>query len=348
MKKYLSIILINVMAIALSGCGSSGDESCCSQASIQSKNNFVSTDKESKKNSSTAIADNANYASINPSLGINSINHIPFGTFDHFTTGVNVAYSGQLTAKDDDHDTLTFQVQNKPSHGTLTSDKSGAFTYVPDIGYEGADSFSYTASDDVSTSLNKNVTISVEGVNKDVPYAPSDLKLEVESDCSLDVEWTDNSDNEDRFNIYVDDDFIKSVDGSDEGASTIETTLCGLDQGKEYKVSVEAVNEAGPSEAISGKVTLGSSPDKLNFPEDFRIVNKKCDSIRFKWDRVDGADGYEIYQDGKRIKKISYYPEGGIVIKDLTANKSYTFELRAINDKTKSDPTILQVTLDSE
>ena len=164
MKKYLSIILINVLAVALSGCGSSGDTGCCSEASINSSITSVKTNKVDTK----VVAPPSDYASVVPPLA-NAVNHVPFGTFDSFTTGVNVAYCGQLTAKDDDHDKLTFQVVKNPSHGSLKVDESGAFTYTPDLGYEGSDSFSYTASDDVSTSDEKNVAICVEGTNENIP-----------------------------------------------------------------------------------------------------------------------------------------------------------------------------------
>ena len=340
MKKYLSIILINVMAITLSGCGSSGDTGCCSGSSINSETTLVDT---ANKSTSTVVANPTDYASINPpTLGTNSVNHVPFGTFDHFTTGINVPYCGQLTAKDDDHDTLTFQVADKPLHGSLEVDENGAFTYKPNLGYEGSDSFTYTASDDVSTSDKKNVDISVEGTNKDVPDAPSDLKLKVNEKCSIDVEWKDNSDNEDRFNIYVNDEFSKSVE-----ADKTDTTLCGLPTNVDYKITVEAVNESGPSDSISDEITIGSVAHKPDYPSGFSVKCKDENSIRFEWKQVKGASCYELRQDGVLVATVSGHTDE-IVIDDLVVGKQYTFELKAVNDEGKSESAILKVELSSD
>ena len=339
MKKYLSIILINVLAITLSGCGSSGDAGCCSDASIKSKITTVDTGSDT----TTVVANPTDYASVTPpALGTNSVNRVPVGVFSNFTTGVNVAYCGQLTAKDDDHDKLTFQVVDKPSHGILEVDESGAFTYVPEQGYEGSDSFSYTASDDVSTSDKKNVSITVEGTNKDVPYAPSDLKLKVNEECSVDVEWTDNSDNEDGFSVYVNDEYKKGV-----GANITETTLCGLDTGVDYEIKVEAANEAGHSDPISDEITIGSASVKPNRPIDFHVKQKDEESIRFKWEHVNGASCYELHQDGVLVETISGDTHC-VTVNNLATGKQYTFELKAVNDEGKSAPSILKVELSSD
>ena len=46
-----------------------------------------------------------------------------------------------------------------PSHGTLTLHADGSFTYTPDAGYNGTDSFTYTATDGDLTSVAATVTI---------------------------------------------------------------------------------------------------------------------------------------------------------------------------------------------
>src|SRR5438876_7413111 len=61
---------------------------------------------------------------------------------------------------DADGDSLSATVVSGPSHGTVSLDSNGSFTYVPDSGYEGDDSFVYAASDG-SLSSNATVTIAV-------------------------------------------------------------------------------------------------------------------------------------------------------------------------------------------
>ena len=62
---------------------------------------------------------------------------------------------------DADGDTLAALLVAGPSHGTLTLDAAGTFTYKPDRGFEGLDSFSYRASDGPAESDPATVQITV-------------------------------------------------------------------------------------------------------------------------------------------------------------------------------------------
>ena len=57
-----------------------------------------------------------------------------------------------------------------PSHGALTLNANGGFTYTPDVNYSGPDSFTYKANDGVGDSNVATVAITVNAVN-DVPVA---------------------------------------------------------------------------------------------------------------------------------------------------------------------------------
>lgn len=63
---------------------------------------------------------------------------------------------------DGDGDTLSGQLESGPSNGTLTFNSDGSFTYVPDTGFYGSDSFIYTANDATQTSNTATVTITVQ------------------------------------------------------------------------------------------------------------------------------------------------------------------------------------------
>ncbi|MCK7610946.1 Ig-like domain-containing protein [Roseibium sediminicola] len=58
-------------------------------------------------------------------------------------------------------------------HGTITIGAGGAMTYVPDLNYNGADSFTYIASDGLEDSGEATVTLDVAAVN-DTPIAVDD------------------------------------------------------------------------------------------------------------------------------------------------------------------------------
>ena len=69
---------------------------------------------------------------------------------------------------DPDGDSLGVALVSGPSHGQLTLDADGGFTYTPNANFQGQDSFTYTAGDGVLDSAPATVTVTVLPVN-DVP-----------------------------------------------------------------------------------------------------------------------------------------------------------------------------------
>jgi hypothetical protein len=81
---------------------------------------------------------------------------------------VDASVGLELGAYDADGDTLTTQLLSQPSNGTIIVNGYGAFTYTPNPGYVGTDSFLYTVSDGTHHAGPAIATINV--VN-DVPLA---------------------------------------------------------------------------------------------------------------------------------------------------------------------------------
>jgi uncharacterized repeat protein (TIGR01451 family) len=86
---------------------------------------------------------------------------------------------------DQDGDSLTAQLVALPSHGTLTLNANGSFSYAPTPNYHGPDAFTYRANDGTTNSGLVLVTIEVTPVN-DAPVALSDSYL-VAEDGNLNV-----------------------------------------------------------------------------------------------------------------------------------------------------------------
>jgi len=101
---------------------------------------------------------------------------------------LTVAASGVLSNDSDaDGDTLTASPVDNPDHGTLVLNADGSFRYTPDAGYNGTDSFSYTAGDGNGGADTATVSINVISVN-DVPLAGHDIVLSgVNSSTTIDV-----------------------------------------------------------------------------------------------------------------------------------------------------------------
>lgn len=63
---------------------------------------------------------------------------------------------------DPDGDPLAAQLVTPPSHGDVTLNADGSFTYAPDNGFEGEDQFAYAAFDGAVSSATTTVTITVD------------------------------------------------------------------------------------------------------------------------------------------------------------------------------------------
>jgi len=111
---------------------------------------------------------NSNIATV--SITINPVNDAPVAANDSYTTdedtGLSVAVPGVLgNDTDADGNPLTASVVSGPTHGTLTLNADGSFTYTPSANFNGVDSFSYRVSDGVANSNAAVVSITVNAVN---------------------------------------------------------------------------------------------------------------------------------------------------------------------------------------
>jgi VCBS repeat-containing protein len=109
-------------------------------------------------------------------------NQAPSAVGDSYSTDedttLNVSAPGVLTNdSDQDGDTITAQVATGPSHGTLTLNSDGSFSYKPNADYNGPDSFTYKAKDSHNTlSVAATVSITVNAA----PVAEDDSKTVAE------------------------------------------------------------------------------------------------------------------------------------------------------------------------
>ena len=80
-----------------------------------------------------------------------------------FSTTKNTSVNGKLEAHDKDGDPLTYRIVNNGSRGTavLTNPTTGAFTYTPNPGEEGNDSFDFKANDGSLDSNQATVTVAI-------------------------------------------------------------------------------------------------------------------------------------------------------------------------------------------
>ena len=127
-------------------------------------------------------------------------NSAPTPTNDTITTNEDTAVSGNVLTNDSDPDgnPLSASLVSGPSHGTLSLLGTGAFTYTPAANYNGADSFTYAASDGT---LSTNATASITVVSVDDPPVAVDDAAEVNQHESVDIPVLANDTDIDSTNL---------------------------------------------------------------------------------------------------------------------------------------------------
>jgi VCBS repeat-containing protein len=111
-------------------------------------------------------------------ITVNPVSDAPVATNDAYSTNedtpLTVPAPGVLgNDTDPDGNPLTAWMESGTSHGTLTLDANGAFTYTPAADFNGTDTFTYRASDGTAQSNPATVTITVTPVS-DPPTAIND------------------------------------------------------------------------------------------------------------------------------------------------------------------------------
>ena len=96
-----------------------------------------------------------------------ALNNAPVANADTYASAEDTPLAANVLANDSDGDadTLVASLVNGPTHGALSFNADGAFTYAPDANYFGPDSFTYRASDGQADSNVATVSIDVTPVN---------------------------------------------------------------------------------------------------------------------------------------------------------------------------------------
>ena len=90
-------------------------------------------------------------------------NRVPVANNQAVATDPGQDLNGTLTATDADGDALTFAIASMPTSGmvALSGARNAEFTYTPNAGFTGTDSFTFTAADAEATSTAATVTVNV-------------------------------------------------------------------------------------------------------------------------------------------------------------------------------------------
>ena len=95
------------------------------------------------------------------------VNRAPSPVDDLFTIAANTSLVGNVLTNDTDADgdALSAMIGSGPTHGAVTLDPDGSFTYTPTAGYNGTDNFSYTVNDGRGGTSQAGVLITITPVD---------------------------------------------------------------------------------------------------------------------------------------------------------------------------------------
>jgi VCBS repeat-containing protein len=113
------------------------------------------------------------------SITVNAINDAPSAQPQSITTNEDSAKSGTVMATDVDGNALTYGRVAGPTHGSLTFNADGTFTYTPALDYHGPDSFTYRANDGIADSNTATVSITVNAADRVPPAVRFDAVPEI-------------------------------------------------------------------------------------------------------------------------------------------------------------------------
>ncbi|AMO60359.1 putative outer membrane adhesin like protein [Mycolicibacterium phlei] len=108
-------------------------------------------------------------------ISVTPVNDPPVAQDDSYTINEDSVLTGNVLSNDTDKDNnpLTATLVSPAANGTVTLNADGTFTYIPNSGFHGEDSFTYIASDNAADSEVATVRITVRDINH-APVAAND------------------------------------------------------------------------------------------------------------------------------------------------------------------------------
>jgi len=100
-------------------------------------------------------------ATVSVTVTVPRENHVPTSVSPSVTTAQDTAVTFTIPATDLDGDQIFFEYFQDALHGTVSNSGDSKFTYTPDLGFSGTDTFHFDVTDHRSTSYSYAVTVTV-------------------------------------------------------------------------------------------------------------------------------------------------------------------------------------------
>ncbi len=321
MNKNITLSILTSSILFLAGCGSD------STASLSQENKVV-------EQSSTQLE----------TRHTGAINNVPVACAKTFFTTKDTNLTAQLVATD--NDTLTYAISDlNISKGSIDlNTSSGLFDYAPAEGFVGTYTFNFTAIDEHDANDTAAITVVVQEPDMALqkPSAPTNLEVNSSTTTSINLTWTDTSNNESGFIIYQNGVAVKCIEENQQSVM-----ISGLAEGQSYEFTIKAKNAAGCSDSSDPVIgTTAAATTAPAAPTNLTVVaqNKTC--VKLNWeDNADNESGFRIYDQNGELKTVSANCKC-TTISGLNAGEEYTFKVVAFNSVGESIASEVTVTTD--
>ena len=207
-----------VCLLALPGIATAQTDEC-TDASAATLGEIAAEDILQGTASSTTVCDTGCHA---------TTNEAPVAAADSYATDQDVPLSvpapGVLgNDTDGDGNSLTASLVSGATNGALTLNPDGSFSYTPNAGFSGSDSFSYLAADGTADSGPATVTLTINDVN-DLPVAAAQNLSVTQNNPENIVLSYDDADGPGPYTFTVVSGPTNGVLGSDDGDASLTYT----------------------------------------------------------------------------------------------------------------------------
>ena len=168
------------------------------------------------------------------------------------------------------------------------------------------------------------------------PQTPSSLSAQATGQTEVRLTWSDNSNNEDRFELERSEDGINFVGIGSPGANSTQAQATGLRAGTRYFFRLRAVNAGGAS-GYSNVAEATTLPDAPVAPSNLAAKDTTQTTLVLTWqDNANDETSVEVFQADSAngsFRRIAVLPANSTthLVPTLLVNKMYRFRVRMVN-----------------
>ena len=282
------------------------------------------------------------------SVTIIEVNDSPVAVGGALETDQNVAYAGTLSGSDVDGDDLVFSVVSQGSKGvaTITNAATGAFSYTPNTGANGSDSFTFKVNDGAANSNIATISVTIQN---EAPVAEDGI-LSVTEDQEATGTLTASDKENDSLVFSI-------VANGSRGVATITDTSTGAytytpfpNQNGQDSFTFKASDGISDSNIATVSVTIQPVDDVPKvFNDTLNAIGYTQASGIAQFTNPDGEQLiFSVVENG--VQGTAYFPDpsGGIYsyIPNSGASGTDSFSFRVNNSNTATITVILSLVLD--